>query len=78
MKRRRGVVIKRDMYEDMEDLKSIGTCQKDLLCGHYPSVWEMSLNTNNALPTSYWEAKGLKSSILRYLEFCKPFESSAC
>lgn len=24
-------------------------------------AWEMSRNTNNALPTSYWVAKGLKS-----------------
>ena len=31
-------------------------------------VWEMSRNTNNALPTSYWEAKGLKSLLSRYLE----------
>ncbi|PZM62917.1 hypothetical protein DOE73_24845 [Paenibacillus dendritiformis] len=23
--------------------------------------WEMARNVNNALPTSYWEAKGLKS-----------------
>jgi hypothetical protein len=30
---------------------------------------EMSRNTNNALPTSYWEAKGLKSLLSRYLEF---------
>jgi len=33
-------------------------------------AWEMSRNTNNALPTSYWEAKGLKSLLSRYLEFC--------
>jgi len=33
-------------------------------------VWEMSRNTNNALPTSYWEAKGLKSLLSRYLELC--------
>jgi hypothetical protein len=32
--------------------------------------WEMSRNTNNALPTSYWEAKGLKSLLSRYLELC--------
>ncbi|MGF7035599.1 group II intron reverse transcriptase/maturase [Paenibacillus mucilaginosus] len=31
-------------------------------------AWEMSRNTNNALPTSYWEAKGLKSLLSRYLE----------
>ncbi|AFC28349.1 RNA-directed DNA polymerase [Paenibacillus mucilaginosus 3016] len=30
--------------------------------------WEMSRSTNNALPTSYWEAKGLKSLLSRYLE----------
>jgi RNA-directed DNA polymerase len=33
-------------------------------------AWEMSRNINNALPTSYWEAKGLKSLLSRYLEFC--------
>ena len=32
--------------------------------------WEMSRNTNNALPTSYWEAKGLKSLLSRYVELC--------
>jgi len=32
--------------------------------------WEMSRNTNNALPTSYWEAQGLKSLLSRYLELC--------
>ncbi|RQW07700.1 group II intron reverse transcriptase/maturase [Paenibacillus rhizophilus] len=31
-------------------------------------AWEMSRNTNNALPTSYWEGKGLKSLLSRYLE----------
>ena len=36
-------------------------------------AWEMSRNTNNALPTSYWEAKGLKSLLSRYLELCQPF-----
>jgi hypothetical protein len=29
--------------------------------------WEMSRNTNNALPTSYWEEQGLKSLLSRYL-----------
>ena len=33
-------------------------------------AWEMSRNTNNALPTSYWKAKGLKSLLTRYLELC--------
>ena len=33
-------------------------------------AWEMSRNTNNALPTSYWEVKGLKSLLSRYLELC--------
>ncbi|WP_080838080.1 group II intron reverse transcriptase/maturase [Cohnella massiliensis] len=33
-------------------------------------AWEMSRNTNNALPTSYWEAKGLKSLLTRYLALC--------
>lgn len=33
-------------------------------------AWEMSRNTNNALPTSYWEAKGLESLLSRYLELC--------
>ncbi|MDG0790717.1 group II intron reverse transcriptase/maturase [Cohnella ginsengisoli] len=32
--------------------------------------WEMSRNINNALPTSYWEAKGLKSLLTRYKEPC--------
>ncbi|MBW5445818.1 group II intron reverse transcriptase/maturase [Cohnella sp. CFH 77786] len=32
--------------------------------------WEMSRNTNNALPTSYLEAKGLKSLLSRYSELC--------
>jgi len=31
-------------------------------------AWEMSRNTNNALPTSYWEAKGLRSMLIRYME----------
>ncbi|MET3208181.1 UNVERIFIED_CONTAM: RNA-directed DNA polymerase [Paenibacillus sp. PvR008] len=31
-------------------------------------AWEMSRNTNNALPTSYWKEKGLKSLLSRYLE----------
>ncbi len=31
-------------------------------------TWEMSRNINNALPTTYWEAKGLKSLLSRYLE----------
>ncbi|ALS29823.1 group II intron reverse transcriptase/maturase [Paenibacillus sp. 32O-W] len=35
--------------------------------------WEMSRNTNNALPTSYWEAKGLKSLLSRYLELRQPY-----
>jgi RNA-directed DNA polymerase len=33
-------------------------------------AWEMSRNINSALPTSYWEAKGLKSLLSRYLELC--------
>lgn len=33
-------------------------------------AWEMSRNMNNALPTSFWEAKGLKSLLSRYLELC--------
>jgi RNA-directed DNA polymerase len=33
-------------------------------------AWEMSRNTNNALPTSFWEAKGLRSLLSRYLELC--------
>ena len=33
-------------------------------------AWEMSRNMNNTLPTSYWEAKGLKSLLSRYLELC--------
>lgn len=33
-------------------------------------AWEMSRNTNNALPNSYWEAKGLKNLLTRYLELC--------
>jgi RNA-directed DNA polymerase len=33
-------------------------------------AWEMSRSANNALPTSYWEAKGLKSLLSRYLELC--------
>ncbi|AEI39804.1 transcription elongation factor GreAB [Paenibacillus mucilaginosus] len=32
--------------------------------------WEMSCNTNHALPTSYWKAKGLKSLLSRYSELC--------
>jgi len=35
--------------------------------------WEMSRNINNALPTSYWEAKGLKSMLTRYMELRQPF-----
>ncbi|SMF68347.1 group II intron reverse transcriptase/maturase [Paenibacillus uliginis N3/975] len=33
-------------------------------------AWEMSRNTNNALSISYWETKGLKSLLSRYLELC--------
>lgn len=33
-------------------------------------AWAMSRNMNNALPTSYWEAKGLRSLLSRYLELC--------
>jgi group II intron reverse transcriptase/maturase len=33
-------------------------------------TWGMSRSINNALPTSYWEAKGLKSLLSRYLELC--------
>ncbi|MED4602961.1 group II intron reverse transcriptase/maturase [Paenibacillus validus] len=40
--------------------------------------WEMSRNTNNALPASYWEAKGLKSLLSRYLELCQPFGTAVC
>jgi group II intron reverse transcriptase/maturase len=36
-------------------------------------TWAMSRNTNNALPTSYWEAKGLKSLLSRYLELRQPY-----
>jgi len=32
--------------------------------------WVMSRNTNNALPASYWEAKGLRSLLSRYSELC--------
>lgn len=32
--------------------------------------WEMARNTNNALPTPYWEARGLRSLLRRYLELC--------
>lgn len=32
--------------------------------------WEMSRNLNNALSTSFWKAKGLKSLLSRYLELC--------
>lgn len=41
-------------------------------------AWEMSRNTNNAFPTSYWEARGLKSLLSRYLEFCQPFGTAVC
>jgi RNA-directed DNA polymerase len=41
-------------------------------------AWEMSRNLNNALPTSYWEAKGLKSLLSRYLELCQPFGNAWC
>lgn len=34
--------------------------------------WEMSCNMNNAFPTSYWEAKGLKSMLSRYSELRQP------
>lgn len=33
-------------------------------------AWEMSRNTNNALNTSYWEARGLFSLLRRYEELC--------
>lgn len=36
-------------------------------------LWEMSRNINNALPTFYWEAKGLKSMLSRYMELRIPF-----
>jgi hypothetical protein len=40
--------------------------------------WEMSRNINNALPTSYWEAKGLKSMLSRYMELRQPFGTAWC
>jgi len=36
-------------------------------------AWEMARNLNNALDTSYWEAQGLKSLLVRYLELRQPF-----
>jgi len=36
-------------------------------------VWEMSRSTNNALSTSYWEGKGLKSLLSRFLELRQPY-----
>jgi hypothetical protein len=35
--------------------------------------WEMSRNLNHALPTSYWEAKGLKSMLSRCMELRQLF-----
>jgi RNA-directed DNA polymerase len=39
-------------------------------------AWEMSRNINNA--TSYWEARGLKSLLSRYLELCQPIGTAVC
>lgn len=38
----------------------------------------MARNTNSALPTSYWEAKGLKSLLRRYVELRQSFGTAVC
>jgi RNA-directed DNA polymerase len=56
----------------IRELRALGVrewaCQ--MMANSRRGAWEMSRNTNNALPTSYWEAKGLKSLLSRYLELC--------
>jgi RNA-directed DNA polymerase len=41
-------------------------------------AWEMSRNTNNALPTSYWEAKGLKIYFLVIWSFVNLLGTAVC
>ncbi|WP_127595811.1 group II intron reverse transcriptase/maturase [Paenibacillus lautus] len=56
----------------MRELRALGVpkwaCR--VMANSRRGAWEMSRNMNNALPTSYWEAKGLRSLLSRYLELC--------
>lgn len=56
----------------LRQLRALGVPERHarMLASSRKGPWEMSRNTNNALPTSFWEAKGLKSLLSRYLEFC--------
>ncbi|MCQ6563352.1 transcription elongation factor GreAB [Paenibacillus mendelii] len=56
----------------MRELRELGVPEWAcfIMANSRRGAWEMSRNTNNALPTSYWEAKGLKSLLSRYVELC--------
>lgn len=51
-------------------LRSLGVPEKYvfIMANSRRGCWFMSRNLNNALDTSYWEAQGLKSLLVRYLE----------
>jgi hypothetical protein len=55
-------------------LRSLGVSEKYVLimANSRRGCWLMSRNLNNALDTSYWEAQGLKSLLVRYLELRQP------
>jgi group II intron reverse transcriptase/maturase len=56
----------------LRELRALGVPEGPcfIMANSRRGAWEMSRNTNNALPTSYWEARGLKSLLSRYLELC--------
>lgn len=56
----------------IRELRALGVPNRAclIMANSRRGTWEMSRNINNALPTSYWEAKGLKSMLSRYLELC--------
>lgn len=55
-------------------LRSLGVSEKYvfIMANSRRGYWHMSRNLNNALDTSYWEAQGLKSLLVRYLELRQP------
>jgi group II intron reverse transcriptase/maturase len=59
----------------LRELRALGVVEWAcfVLANSRRGPWEMSRSINNALPTSYWEAKGLKSMLSRYLELRQPF-----
>lgn len=56
----------------LRNLRSLGVPEwvARMMASSRRGPWEMARNTNNALPTSFWEARGLKSLLSRYLELC--------